>query len=277
MKTRSVSSSVPVAGVVLGLLLAGCGRSTDPQSSAMALEPTALVIPPPDDGGSPTFDTTRRSRFAARFAGAGGAISIANSPALEPATFTIEMWVRIESTPWGFTPLITSPNTNEWNTADGYGMKFEADRFYVRVARASNLASAAWAPYVPPLHRWVHVAGTFDGDVARAYIDGDLVAEFPDARPVWYGPRGLVFGTGYHSQWGGYAACDGLMDEIRIWNHARSAADIRTAMRQELTGQEAGLLGYWNFEGVLLGTDTSPHGHHGTLAGNVQRVGQTPF
>jgi hypothetical protein len=50
----------------------------------------------------------------------------------------------------------------------------------VRVARASNLASAAWTPYVQPLHQWVHVAGTFDGDVAR---------------PVWYGPRGLVFGT----------------------------------------------------------------------------------
>jgi hypothetical protein len=66
--------------------------------------PTAVVIPPPTTGESPTFDTTRRSRFAARFAGAGGAISIANSPALEPATFTIKMWVRIESTPCGFTP-----------------------------------------------------------------------------------------------------------------------------------------------------------------------------
>ncbi|RLB87867.1 MAG: hypothetical protein DRH50_16125, partial [Deltaproteobacteria bacterium] len=40
------------------------------------------------------------------------------------------------------------------------------------------------------------------------------------------------------------------MDEIRIWNRARSEAQIRKDKDRELTGGEAGLVLYYNFDTI---------------------------
>jgi hypothetical protein len=38
------------------------------------------------------------------------------------------------------------------------------------------------------------------------------------------------------------------MDEVRVWNVARTAAQIQGTMRMRLVGNEAGLVGYWRFD-----------------------------
>ena len=40
----------------------------------------------------------------------------------------------------------------------------------------------------------------------------------------------------------------GTIDEVRIWNIARSAGDIQDSMVAKLSGEETGLVGYWPFE-----------------------------
>ena len=40
----------------------------------------------------------------------------------------------------------------------------------------------------------------------------------------------------------------GALDEIRIWSVARTEDEIRVSMNSPLTGQEDGLVGYWNFD-----------------------------
>jgi hypothetical protein len=40
----------------------------------------------------------------------------------------------------------------------------------------------------------------------------------------------------------------GLLDEIRVWNVVRSAAEITSTMHQRLTGGEPGLVGYWRLD-----------------------------
>jgi hypothetical protein len=40
----------------------------------------------------------------------------------------------------------------------------------------------------------------------------------------------------------------GTMDEVRIWNVARTTAQIQGAMKTRLAGNEAGLVGYWRFD-----------------------------
>ncbi len=39
----------------------------------------------------------------------------------------------------------------------------------------------------------------------------------------------------------------GLIDEVRIWNHALTLAEIQESMSHELRGTEEGLVGYWKF------------------------------
>ena len=40
----------------------------------------------------------------------------------------------------------------------------------------------------------------------------------------------------------------GSIDEVRIWNVARSGDQIREYMHRSLTGAEPGLAGYWKFD-----------------------------
>jgi hypothetical protein len=58
----------------------------------------------------------------------------------------------------------------------------------------------------------------------------------------------------------------GLIDEVRIWNVARTQAAIGATMSQLLTGTEPGLVGYWAFETASdQATDASPYANHGRL------------
>jgi gliding motility-associated-like protein len=65
-----------------------------------------------------------------------------------------------------------------------------------------------------------------------------------------------------------------MMDELRVWNRSLSEAEVRTQMCRKLTGQESGLIGYWDFnetQGVIV-TDKSPNHYDGVLRGEPKRV-----
>jgi hypothetical protein len=60
---------------------------------------------------------------------------------------------------------------------------------------------------------------------------------------------------------------EGAIDEVRIWNVARSKEEIRANMHRRLEGNEAGLVGYWNFDegqGQIV-YDLSAKGNEGYL------------
>jgi len=59
------------------------------------------------------------------------------------------------------------------------------------------------------------------------------------------------------------------MDEVRIWNVARSAADIQADMNRELIGNESGLVGYWKLNEGAGATiyDSTSNGSNGTING----------
>jgi hypothetical protein len=63
----------------------------------------------------------------------------------------------------------------------------------------------------------------------------------------------------------------GYMDEVRIWNVARSAKDIYGNTFCRLTGTETNLAGYWNFDDGTA-NDLTGHGHNGTFMGTAQAV-----
>src|SRR5206468_2229261 len=61
----------------------------------------------------------------------------------------------------------------------------------------------------------------------------------------------------------------GLMDEVRVWNVARTQEQIRDQMRRALSGNEPGLVSFWNFEDATNGIieDRARGGHDGRLVG----------
>jgi len=71
----------------------------------------------------------------------------------------------------------------------------------------------------------------------------------------------------------------GLIDEVRVWNVARTAAQIAGTMRQRLNGNEAGLVGYWRFDDVggTTALDSSPRNTTTTFSGTPSAPAWVPF
>ena len=60
----------------------------------------------------------------------------------------------------------------------------------------------------------------------------------------------------------------GNIDEVRLWNVLRNEAEIQSTMYDSLTGNEAELLGYWNFNGDGEGDmvkDGAPNANDGNI------------
>lgn len=96
---------------------------------------------------------------------------------------------------------------------------------------------------------WHHAAATYDGQTWRLYLDGVLDQTLTLASP--FTPEDtsiqpLTFATALDSSGDtgsnpqGFFA--GLLDEVRIWDHVRSAAEIQSVMTQEVTSAP-GLIG----------------------------------
>lgn len=86
---------------------------------------------------------------------------------------------------------------------------------------------------------WHHVAGTYDGTFSRLYIDGGLVKEQqtktpgPIARNHW----DLCIGNSVVEYEGGtFSSFDGLIDEVRVYNRALSAEEVKSVATLTKTG-----------------------------------------
>jgi len=129
------------------------------------------------------------------------------------------------------------------------------------------------------LNQWSHIAATLSGNTATIYINGIAAgtAEVPEALNVER--QNCYIGK---SNWGDPYA-DAVFDELRIWNTAKTESEIRSSMNNVLTGNETGLVAYYNFDQGLAGadnttitslTDHSPNGYDGTLT-NFALTGTT--
>lgn len=113
---------------------------------------------------------------------------------------------------------------------------------------------------------WHHIAGTRDaaGNVI-IYIDGFFEGSGTDTYPFINTHTRI----GTRNEAGGFV--NAKMDEVRIWNIVRSQAEIQQTMNTSLTGNESGLIGYWNFDDGTA-DDLTANNHNGTIYGNLQFI-----
>ena len=124
--------------------------------------------------------------------------------------------------------------------------------------------------------RWVQVTAIMRGasdmdlylngvDIGGTYIGN---SQFPMESSVPLDTAKI----GYRSSTGVTYHFQGIMDELRIWNRSLSEDEIREQMCRKLSGNEPGLIGYWDFDGTNVLTDRSPNHFDGQVKGNPIRV-----
>jgi hypothetical protein len=114
---------------------------------------------------------------------------------------------------------------------------------------------------------WVHITMVHDGGVLSAYKNGVF------AGSVASGSTGGQPTGDVAVLIGGFPTTadrlDGQVDEVSLWNVARSSTDIRSTMHRQFAGNESGLVAYYQMSdgsGTTL-TDDSINSFNGTLTG----------
>ena len=119
-------------------------------------------------------------------------------------------------------------------------------------------------------NEWNHIAFVYDGNTIYLYINGIRVAQqncgghTPYNRPVKYFGRMNDFDTVVN---GNSVYYNGQLDEVQLWNTARTQDEVRSDMYSRPTFATSGLAGYWSFDENSISTamDVSTGRNNGTL------------
>lgn len=115
---------------------------------------------------------------------------------------------------------------------------------------------------------WHHLAMTWKPNATggfRSYLDGRLIEQRNSADAEIPNLNAQVYFGAFNGQ---DEFTDGKLDEIAIWERALSEGEIANSWNVPLTGDEEGLIGFWNFDDGL-GQDWSGFGNHAELHGNA--------
>lgn len=97
-----------------------------------------------------------------------------------------------------------------------------------------------------PRNVWTHIAITFDGVNRRHYINGELAAQFNEPGALPSSASAMRIGSDVSWQF----TPAGNIDEVRLWNVARTTAQIRDALNERITTDQPGLVAVWPLDGT---------------------------
>ncbi len=181
------------------------------------------------------------------FDGINDYVALSATPANIPlgnSSYTIEAWIN--SSELGAKGIVgwgdygTTNKTNALRLAPNgvYNYWWNADLF---------------VPFTFNLNTWYHIAATYDGTTRSIYINGALIGS--DTPPTnshnITNISNVTIGRTSNSEY-----FKGNIDEVRIWNVARTAGEINNSKNLELVGNETGLVSYYNFnQGINAGNN----------------------
>ncbi|HEY5533614.1 MAG TPA: LamG-like jellyroll fold domain-containing protein [Ignavibacteria bacterium] len=177
-------------------------------------------------------------------------------------SLTLECWVNPVNVASPLFQIVVQKRLGSNST--GYTMFLSSGKVVIRTNGTSRLTGST----VIPNGVWTHIASTYNSstDVFTVYVNGvaDGTITAPGAAPA-ADTDSLRFAAGFNSPFAG------MMDEIRVWNIERTAADIVATMRMPLgesTGNYTGLVGAWRANTAIVGTGLDEiNGNNASLRG----------
>jgi hypothetical protein len=187
---------------------------------------------------------------------------------------TLEAWVRTNSFP--FNNVVIHKKAGDDRNNDVWFGIYERKMDITLQTNGQEREFQYDFTFEPNL--WYHIAASVDTAMGtgKVFVNGKEIGSFnlsgnltfnsnPDSWFIGVDTDGEVL----NDYW------DGLIDEVRIWNIARTQEEIQATKDIVLTGSEPGLVGYWRFDdepGSGTAKDSSPNGNDGKLMGDATIV-----
>jgi concanavalin A-like lectin/glucanase superfamily protein len=226
MRDRVAKRRMGLSSRLVGLVLCVSGFAMGMAGGAARAQPFTAWL-----RSTPGYPTT------------SGFIQIPHSAALNPTgAFTIEAWVSIS------------------NNVSGEDCRSIAGKNYLGawwIGQCNDLSgNPTLRSYLKgggsrkdggiiPRGPWTHVAVVFNGTHRLHYINGELAASFVETGPLTVsGDPVRIFSD---VSWP--RSPNGAIDEVRLWNVARSIGQIRANLNKRITTAQPGLVGVWSLDG----------------------------
>lgn len=189
---------------------------------------------------------------------------------IDPSTlssFTVECWVE---------PEISSTNHHRRLITQGpltwLGINSNRNIYTNFPDNSSIMISTTELTY----GIWNHLALVWDGANISLYINGIKDEITQSANSLSSNNADVYLGYEVDFPENHYW---GLMDELRIWSIGKSESKIRENMCRNISGCEANLLAYYNFNNTsgLVVQDLSGNSHDGAMTGNYSWLPSSAF
>ena len=218
---------------------------------------------------------------ALTLSGNGSYVEMEDSESLDNITdqVTVSAWIKPTSFPNNYVRIIFRSDEQKQNYRQ---------RSYILVIRSDGKLKISSSPadggyaslYSPPglikLNTWTHIAGVIDAkkDYMKIFVNGhEFGHRHYNGKDRFVKCRlPLRIGVTHIKDQVQTTSFIGQIDEVRIWNIARTEDEISADMNKQLNGDEPGLVGYWKFDEETEGkiVDTSPNKNNGNLIGNAK-------
>jgi len=160
---------------------------------------------------------------AASYNGSSSHVNFGNASLLNPTQITLSAWIKATSYPNTYNVIFSKVQTNDPYL--GYELRVDGGNlnFYIATGGAGSYFAASTP--APSTNVWHYVAGTYDGNNLKLFVDGTQVSSVAhtgsmDAAngSLWIGDDASFNGRVWN----------GNIDEARISNIARSADAVAT-------------------------------------------------
>jgi len=232
---------------------------------------------------------------ALSFDGASATVEIPNSPSLQvSAATTIQLWIN---------PQYSA--TSKIILWKGDGLNVTSDQSYGLFLGPYNIPMAVGFAFFSgqatgwtqidalnpvPVGQWTQITGVYDSvhGYASIYINGvldntrttDASGLYPITQPIRASNLPLFLASRNAGALGGGGLnYGGLMDEVRIWNTALSAADIAANYNQLVDPTTPGLVADYNLDESISDQDvydSTGYGNNGSLGTSVAAGSDDP-
>jgi len=198
---------------------------------------------------------------------------------------TVEFWIFVRSDQLCQGSIFSIGNQASPNRVQAH-CPWEDGRLYFDYGNIDSQSGRVSVDFRPYLDQWVHVAlvggGNQPDSALVVYLNGERKGVGQTgASGAQHDLTGLSIGR----ESAGYGAFGqrALLAEFRIWNLARSQAEILATLRTDLKDMLPGLVGYWKLsEGAGVSTqDSGPRNYPSTLNAtrwaDAAKLGQNRF